>query len=238
MRNLFLHYVYMHGRLWTLSFALNDPSNSALETDATKDDCFEAAVHCCEVTIRDLRDIGEPMYCMMAPTWAMSSYAAVLALRLFPQLYGDRPGQQVELLALLAEVALQMEKAGTTPRHRFGVAALLGQHLFLVLRRRLGALKSESAVAGVDALAVMPLPIADRNGMDQTLMPGDQVTQRQQAQQQEQQQQQQYAIEYYPLCSSDPFFSNGLSPRGAGAAQEAFADMMREWGGLPFDGTF
>lgn len=234
MRNLFLHYVYMHGRLWTLSFALHDPSNNAQDSDATKDDCFEAAVNCCEVTIRDLREIGEPMYCLMAPTWAMSSYAAVLALKLFPQLYGDRPGQQVELLAMLAEVALQLERAGTTPSHRFGVAALLGQHLFIVLRKQLRVLKNEAAVTGVDAPAAPGQSVTEfgnflanssSGGGDNLAGPpngtvgfhdGQQVTE-------------------LSTGYSDPFLFDGLSPGGAGALQDAFTDMMREWGGPPFD---
>lgn len=77
---------------------------------------------------------------MLAPTWAMISYAAVLALRLFPHLHGPRPGYQVELLALLSQVALQLERAGSTPSHRFGIAALLGQHLLMILRTKATAL--------------------------------------------------------------------------------------------------
>ncbi|CAI6095868.1 unnamed protein product, partial [Clonostachys chloroleuca] len=123
MRGAFLRFVYLHGRLWALSAALHSHASSGQGTDATAYDCSEAAVNCCEVTVRDLREIGQPMYCMMTPTWAMSSYAAVLALKLFSQLYGDRPGQEVELLALLAEVALQLERAGTDPNHRFGIPA-------------------------------------------------------------------------------------------------------------------
>lgn len=233
MRNLFLHYVYMHGRLWTLSFALHDPSNNAQDADATKDDCFEAAVNCCEVTIRDLREIGEPMYCLMAPTWAMSSYAAVLALKLFPQLYGDRPGQKVELLAMLAEVALQLERSGTTPSHRFGVGALLGQHLFLVLRRHLSELKNEVAMAGVDPLAaIMPSTSVAGNltvGGFQSLLSGD--SEGHTAVDIDQHEEQAMNAS---ACFDDPFLLDGLSPGGAGALQDAFADMMREWGGPPF----
>ena len=140
--NTFLRYVYLHGRLWTLSFALHGYSNGTQNVGAIKEDCFEAAVNCCETAVQDLHDIGEPLYCMLAPTWAMMSYSAVLALRLFPLLYGGQIDREIELLALLTQVALQLERSGTTPSHRFGIAALLGQHLFMILRTRLGVLLS------------------------------------------------------------------------------------------------
>lgn len=133
---IFLHYVYEHGRLWTLSLALIDSTSRAQDLDALRQDCFESAVNCCETIVRDLVDIGEPLYCMLAPTWAMISYAAVLTLKIFPALYGPRVGSDLELLALLSQVALQLQRAGTTPLHRFGIAALLGQHLMMILRAR------------------------------------------------------------------------------------------------------
>lgn len=210
MRNVFLRYVYMHGRLWTLSFALHDGSNTASDAEATTEDCFEASVNCCETTVRDLREIGEPMYCMMTATWAMGSYAAVLALKLFPRLYGARPGQEVELLALLTELALQLEKAGTTPSHRFGIAALLGQHLLHILRRRLRALRGaitarpqaeEAAGESFMGLDTGQLPVAD-GGLGQTDIVFDSMS---------------------PL----PFV--GLSPGAEDAAHQAFSGMMREW---------
>lgn len=140
--NTFLRYVYLHGRLWTLSFALHGHTSGTQNDSAIKEDCFKAAVNCCEIAVQDLQEIGEPLYCMLAPTWAMIAYAAVLALRLFPLLYGEQLGNEAELLALLAQVALQLERAGTTPLHRFGIAALLGQHLFMILRTRLSPLIS------------------------------------------------------------------------------------------------
>ncbi|KAL3482953.1 hypothetical protein BJX62DRAFT_231319 [Aspergillus germanicus] len=132
----FLNYVYEHGRLWTLSLALSHSISQAQNLDAIRQDCFESAVNCCEMAVRDLDTVGEPLYCMLAPTWAMISYAAVLTLKLFPALYGLRKGNDVELLALLGQVALQLQRAGTTPSHRFGIAALLGQHLMMILRAR------------------------------------------------------------------------------------------------------
>lgn len=139
--NIYLRYVYKHGRLWTLTFALYGSSNRDEDAEAIKEDCFNAAVNCCEDAVQDLLGIGESLYCMLAPTWAMIAYAAVLALWLFPSLYGTRAGSEVELLALLAQVSLQLERAGTTPPHRFGIAAIVGQHLSMILQSRATALK-------------------------------------------------------------------------------------------------
>lgn len=132
----FLHYVYGHGRLWTLSLALSDLIFRDQDLDAIRQDCFESAINCCEAAVRDLDAIGEPLYCMLSPTWAMITYAAVLTLKIFPALYGPRTESDVELLALLSQVALQLQRAGTTPSQRFGIAALLGQHLMMILRAR------------------------------------------------------------------------------------------------------
>ncbi|CAG8406724.1 unnamed protein product [Penicillium salamii] len=141
LSSIFLRYVYLHGRLWTLSFALHGSINGDRHVSEIRADCFEAAINACEVAVHDLDTIGEPLYCMLAPTWAMISYAGVLALKLFPALYGHRVGSDVELLALLSQVAIQLERAGTTPPHRFGIAGLLGQHLMMILRSRATGLK-------------------------------------------------------------------------------------------------
>lgn len=144
IQETFLRYVYLHGRLWTLSIALHDTINTGLDTVAIRRDCFESAVNICEVAVHDLQSIGEPLYGMLAPTWAMISYAAVLTLKLFPTIYGSRSESQVELFALLGQVALQLERAGRTPSHRFGVAALLGQHLMMILKARSGTLRRQT----------------------------------------------------------------------------------------------
>ena len=141
LSNSYLGYVYKHGRLWILCFALHRSISRDKRSDAIREDCFNAAVNCCEFAVRDLQDIGEPLYAMLAPTWAMISYAAVLALKLFPSLHGTRPGSEVELLALLSQVSIQLERAGTTPPERFGISALLGQHLSMILRSRASVLK-------------------------------------------------------------------------------------------------
>ena len=140
LANLYLYYVYIHNRLWIFSFALYASVNGNSDLSAIREDCFEAALHCCEVAVRDLQEIGEPLYCMLAPTWAMISYAAVLALRIFPCLHGSRQGYETELLALLGKLALQLERAGSTPSHRLGIAALLGQHLLMILRTKAAGL--------------------------------------------------------------------------------------------------
>ncbi|CAK45447.1 hypothetical protein AnigIFM59636_002595 [Aspergillus niger] len=131
----FLTYVYLHNRLWTLSFALH---TQTIHSHALQEDCFMAAVQCCTLAVHDLQSIGEPLYCLLSPTWAMIAYAATLALRLFPALCGTHPGDETELLALLGQVALQLEKAGSTPSHRTGIAAVLGRHLLSILRARVG----------------------------------------------------------------------------------------------------
>ncbi|RAH67443.1 Zn(II)2Cys6 transcription factor [Aspergillus aculeatinus CBS 121060] len=144
LASIFLYYVYLHNRLWILSFALqaSENRNGNRHIEAIRQDCLQAAVHTCEVAVRDLQMVGEPLYCMLAPTWAMISYAAVLALKLFPQVHGDQPGGDIELLALLSQVSLQLERAGTTPPHRFGIAALLGEHLLGILRTKAASAKS------------------------------------------------------------------------------------------------
>ncbi|OGM49536.1 hypothetical protein ABOM_001687 [Aspergillus bombycis] len=145
-----LHHVYLHNRLWTLSFALQASISSNHDLNIMREDCFQAAVHCCEVAVHDLQQIGEQLYCMLAPTWAMISYTAILALKLFQYVYQGRPGGEIELLALLAQVALQLERAGTTPSHRFGIAAILGQQLLMILRTRAAGLASTTSVTEND----------------------------------------------------------------------------------------
>jgi hypothetical protein len=58
----------MHGRLWTLSIALHGAMSVSQEGSLIREDCFEAAVNCCEIAVRDLKEIGAPLYCMLAPT--------------------------------------------------------------------------------------------------------------------------------------------------------------------------
>ena len=141
--DIFLRYVYLHGRLWTLSIALHDSATEGRILVAIRRDCFEAAVSACEVAVRDLQVVGETLYGMLAPTWAMISYAAILALNLFPAVHGSKVEDQVELCALLGQVSIQLERAGKTPSHRFGIAALLGQHLRRILQVNARKLKEK-----------------------------------------------------------------------------------------------
>lgn len=63
-------------------------------------------------------------------------------------MHGSRAGCDSQLIALLAQVALGLERAGTTPPHRFGVAALLGQHLLIILRARAADIRRSAHFVG------------------------------------------------------------------------------------------
>ncbi|KAL3442951.1 hypothetical protein BJX65DRAFT_321070 [Aspergillus insuetus] len=165
---IYLRHVYQHGRLWTLSFTLHAYSCSDLTPASSlvglREDCFNTAIRCCEDAVYDLETTGEPLYCMLAPTWAMLSYAVIMALTLFPVVHSTREGQDVELLGLAAQVAMQMERAGTTPPHRFGIAALLGQHLRRILREKASNLKGGSMAASISwTHPPVPLPVPDQH---------------------------------------------------------------------------
>jgi hypothetical protein len=207
---IFLHYVYEHGRLWTLSLALSHSISRAQDLDAIRQDCFESAVSCCENAVRDLEAIGESLYCMLAPTWAMIAYAAVLTLKLFPTLYGSRMGSDIELLALLSQVALQLQRAGTIPSHRFGIAALLGQHLMMIVRTR--------------ALGLREPPTSHTHSYgSHDRLPNSQPTPSQMSQ-------------GNPLVSSwDPFLTPAISEQND-VAGDGFGDLFREIFGPGFEG--
>lgn len=188
-------------------------------------------MHCCEVAVRDLPIVGEPMYCMLSPTWAMISYAAVLALKLFPYLHGSRPGYEVELLALLAQVALQLKRAGTTPSHRFGIAALLGQHLLVILRARASALKN--AVPIPEWQSVAPL-YSNGNNPDSGYHQGRSLPDSA------------GSIEMLsvthvnnPLVSTyDPFWTTATMSAETDLGEEGFTDLLREIFGPGFGDVF
>ncbi|KAJ5965009.1 transcriptional regulator family: Fungal Specific TF [Penicillium vulpinum] len=224
LSNIFLHYVYLHGRLWTLSFALHGSINGDQNMDAIRADCLQAAVNCCELAVRDLDDIGEPLYCMLAPTWAMISYAGVLALKLFPVLYGSRVGNDVELLALLSQVAIQLERAGTTPSHRFGIAALLGQHLMMILRARAAGLKEmkDPNQLGQTRTDASYNSAGSDDGVRQFMS-----------------QQSPHSKSYQALVSDyDPFLTTASMSTQGGLTGEEFADFFREMFGPGFGGVF
>ncbi|KAJ5889383.1 hypothetical protein N7504_010193 [Penicillium tannophilum] len=211
LSNTFLRYVYLHGRLWTLSIALHDSKDHNGNQAGIRNDCFEAAINACEVAVHDLEVIGEPLYAMLAPTWAMISYAAVLALKLFPAIYGSRVGSQLELFALLSQVALQLERAGHTPSHRFGIAALLGQHIMRILRAKSVALREE-----LDVDLSYPQVSSNNQQLPQDGEAGHQSG---------------------PFVSDyDPFLTN--ASLAGDVTEEGFADLFREIFGPGFGGVF
>ncbi|KAK9852673.1 hypothetical protein MYU51_007803 [Penicillium brevicompactum] len=220
LSGIFLRYVYLHGKLWTLSFALHGSINRDQHLDAIRTDCFEAAINACEIAVRDLDTIGEPLYCMLAPTWAMIAYAAVLALKLFPALYGHRPGSDVELLALLSQVAIQLKRAGTTPSHRFGIAALLGQHLMVILRSKAVGLASP-----IDSSQV-----TSNTGYADTRFDGGTESFSQRSP---------FAETHASLISDyDPFLTTAALSTEGSLTGEGFAEFFRETFGPGFGGVF
>lgn len=210
---IFLRYVYLHGRLWTLSIALHDTMNAGLDIVAIRRDCFEAAINICEVAVHDLQAIGEPLYGMLAPTWAMISYAAVLTLKLFPTMYGARAESQVEHFALLSQVALQLQRAGTTPSHRFGIAALLGEHLMMILRVKSRTLQEQ----------IQHLSDSQRNHSMGNVL----------------QEEAYHARTSEPFMSEyDPFLITSNIGLDGDPAEEGFADLFRDIFGPGFGGVF
>lgn len=216
-----LYYSYISGRLWTLCYALHYASKKTTyeeqDINAIREDCFEAAVKVCEIAVQDLQTMGEPVYSMVSPTWAMISYAAVLALQLFPLLYGTRPGYEVELLSLLGQVALQLQRAGSTPPHRFGIAALLGQHLLMILRTRATSLNDPNRSSDSDKLASISQHHQEcNNSIETSDIPSyDQF-----------------------LNTIDPFFAGTPTPVDMEGDGDTFADMFRELFGQGFGGAF
>ena len=133
-------------------------------------------------------------------------------------------------LKLLAEVATQLEKAGTTPVHRFGVAALLGQHLLMVLKRQLRTLDLVPTVERLGTTATgEPRASEDvtEDGYRPFMNDNGQIMF---AQREDWSQQQDAANSYY----IDPMMLNDVSSGGVVSLQDTFASMMRDWGGPPF----
>lgn len=217
---IFLRHVYVHGRLWTLSLPLSGSVARAQDLDTIRQDCFESAVNCCETAVRDLQAVGELLYCMLAPTWAMISYAAVLALKIFPALYGPRIGIEIELFALLSQVALELQRAGTTPSHRFGIAALLGQHLMMILRARAVSLREPSHTRERQLDSSYDHTHNISQGLPEWQAPTSHITLRN------------------PLVSGwDPFLTPAVSDKD-GFAGEDFANFFREIFGPGFGNFF
>jgi hypothetical protein len=228
--DLYLYYVYIHNRLWTLSSALNISANNDRDLDVIREDCFDAAIHCCEVAVRDLPVVGEPMYCMLSPTWAMISYAAVLALKLFPYLHGSRPGYEVELLALLAQVALQLKRAGTTPSHRVGIAALLGQHLLIILRARASMLK--------DAISIPVKPVTPQHNNETNPDPGYHQGGNLPNSTASMETLSGTDVDNALVSTYDPFLTTATMSTDTGPGEEGFTDLLREIFGPGFGDVF
>ena len=66
----------------------------------------------------------------------MLAWAAVLSMKLFDTDIEGFITSQASLLGLLAKLALLLEQIGTTPSHRYGVAAVYGSLLKGVVRAR------------------------------------------------------------------------------------------------------
>lgn len=241
----YLLHVYLHGRLWTLSFALHSSISNRRHLHAIRQDCFDAAVRCCEAAVRDLMALGEPLYCMLAPTWAMIAYAGVLALSLFPALYGTRGHSEAELLALVGQVTLQLERAGTTPPHRYGIAALLGHHVMSILRNRAAGLhlRETDTVEVADGAGAWPAPAAaaaaappvDDSGMPCGSAYNDDVGAAATASSSRE-----YAAPFDDLIFSayDPFLTTAMMSSEGDLTGEGFADLFREMFGPGFGGPF
>jgi hypothetical protein len=131
--------------------------------------------------------------------------------------HSTQPGSEVVLIALLGQVALQMELAGTIPPHRFGIAALLGQHLLVILRGRAASLRDSLGHHETETLDYNPLPpgFHHANGpMEVFAMPP-----------------------YGPFVSGfDPFLTAPPLPNENDLTAEGFADILQELFGQGFGG--
>lgn len=216
LSNVFLRWVYFHGRLWTLSFALENAINGGKHLDAIRSDCLRAAVESCELAVLDLNSIGEPLYCLLAPTWAMIAYGCVLALKIFPALYGPH-GNDVELLALVSQVATCLGVVGaTTP-----MAGLLSQHLMVILRVRMARLlralpqppQLKSSLSQHQAHDPEPNSVTPHQPLDATTPEA-------------------------LISEHDPFLTSGSTYIQEGLNEEDFDGFLRDMFGNGFGGVF
>jgi hypothetical protein len=148
----------------------------------------------------------------------MISYAGVLALRLFPVIYGPRAGNEIELLALISQVAMQLERAGKTPSHRFGIAALLGQHIMRILKARARWLRDSKSLEHSKDLYSKSYHDDQRSSMPQPssyMQPHDAL-----------------------LSEHDPFLTTAFMSTQGDLTGEGFADIFKEMFGPGFSGVF
>lgn len=118
---------------------------------------------------------------------------------------------------MLAQVSIELERAGTTPSHRFGIAALLGQHLQIIVRSRLADI--QRAVKEQDPSAARFEPVFDDF---HTLMSANETL----------------AMQLNdPLSSAfDPFFAAPAGMSEYDLTGEGFADILRDLFGQGFGG--
>jgi hypothetical protein len=121
---------------------------------------------------------------------------------------------------LIAQVALQLKRAGTTPPHRFGIAALLGEHLLIILRARAAGLKDTVKITNIndnyDFGPVFEDQINASNGSVDLS----------------------YFQPYDPMLSTlDPFLTEPNMSNVEDLSSEGFAEILRDLFGQGFGGT-
>ncbi|KAK1927058.1 hypothetical protein DB88DRAFT_9665 [Papiliotrema laurentii] len=135
----YLELMYRHTRLWSLTYALQSLSARGGSVQALTEDCFGAALSSCEFVCEQLRQ-SKCLWGLPNTMGPMLSFEVLLAVRLFPVTSGHGTASRARVLGLLSQLAILLERVGTTPRHRLGTAAVYGRHLQVYLRRRIVAL--------------------------------------------------------------------------------------------------
>lgn len=115
----------------------------------------------------------------------------------------------MQLLALLAQVAIELERAGTTPSHRFGIAALLGQHLKIIVRSRLAGIQRTLRDKDPSAAGFGPMFENLHASMSAHEISAMQSTEQ-------------------LLSPFDPFFAAPLSMSEDDLTEEGFVDILRD----------
>lgn len=131
--------IYSNGRLWIMSCGL-PRSQTDIKSLAVAEECLAAALESCQNAVSRLR-ASRFFWYMPNTVGPMLAYAGVLSLHLFESSPAYKSvSSQAHLFGLLANLALLLEKVGTTPSHRFGTAMVYGQHLKVIIRRKIYAL--------------------------------------------------------------------------------------------------
>lgn len=148
-------------------------------------DCLRAALACCKTGLDDLytpsflwvrflylssllrANLTSSQYLTNSGV-VMLAYSASLALRLFSSYSGaDAAASHTALLGLVASLALTLDRMGSTPPHRAGLASLYGRQLQRVIRNRAFALRK---VHQTESSSIM-LPV-DLENLDMSSMSG------------------------------------------------------------------